>query len=104
MDAWLSTVHPEDRERVAALWKRIEETGEAYVLEYRLLTPDGNTRWVRDQGATLSRDAVGRPREVQGIVIDLTHTRRSEHQVGRIRSVEDEPEVPDGIEDGADAF
>ncbi len=78
IEAWFETVHPDDRERIRTLWRRVENTGEPYVLEYRVMHRDGTTRWLRDQGAALSRDAGGRPREIQGVVIDTTSAKRAE--------------------------
>jgi PAS domain S-box-containing protein len=77
-ERWLATVHPEDRERVAQSSSRIDEDGEPYVMEYRIIAKDGTTRWVRDQARLLSRDALGRPKEIQGLVIEITDARRSE--------------------------
>jgi PAS domain S-box-containing protein len=75
---WLATVHPDDRERVAALAAGAHENGGPYAVEYRILHRDGSVRWVRDQGGVLSRDALGRPRELQGLVIDRSTARRAE--------------------------
>ena len=77
-NSWLRTVHPDDRQRVKdAAWP-ISEDGEPYELEYRLITKDGRERWVHDQARLLSRDALGRPKEIQGLVIDVTDARRAE--------------------------
>lgn len=72
VDRWLSTVHPADRERVAEAAAAIAANGKPYAMEYRMLHRDGSVRWVRDQGTALSWDEDGRPREVQGLVIDVT--------------------------------
>ena len=46
---WLKAVHPDDRERVQGIIDRSYATGElAGLIEYRLLLPDGTTRWVRN--------------------------------------------------------
>ncbi len=75
---WLSTVHPDDRDRVGAAAAGMHETGGPYVMEYRIVAKDGSVLWVRDQGGVLSRDELGRPRELQGLVIDVTSARRAE--------------------------
>ena len=71
-DAWLATVHPEDRSHVVEMSWNISEDGEPYEMEYRIITKDGRIRWVHDQARLLSRDALGRPKEIQGLVIDVT--------------------------------
>lgn len=78
--SWLETVHPDDRARVSEAAVHVAETGEPYVLEYRIVHRDGSIRWVRDQGTVLSWDPAGRPREIQGLVIDDTTAKRAEHE------------------------
>jgi PAS domain S-box-containing protein len=78
--AWLATVHPDDRGRVVEASWHIAEDGEPYEMEYRIITKDGRERWVHDQARLLSRDALGRPKEIQGLVIDLTDAHRAEHE------------------------
>jgi PAS domain S-box-containing protein len=74
-DRWLATVHPEDRERVRAADENVAETG-GVEMEYRIFHRDGGVRWVHDQSHVLSRDALGRPTEIQGLVMDVTEARR----------------------------
>ncbi|HNU73127.1 MAG TPA: PAS domain-containing protein, partial [Thermodesulfobacteriota bacterium] len=42
----MAKVHPEDLPRVEAAWKRCIERGEHYLMEYRVLKPDGGIRWI----------------------------------------------------------
>jgi PAS domain S-box-containing protein len=80
IEGWLSCVHPDDREHVTNVLRHVGETAEPYVLEYRVLHKDGSVRWLRDQGSAVSRDAAGRPIEIQGLLIDITSTRRAEQE------------------------
>jgi len=64
-------VHPDDRERVLAERARFSAEGQRLRSEYRMLTRDGRTVWVRDEAATV-RDAQGRPACVQGHLLDLS--------------------------------
>jgi PAS domain S-box-containing protein len=72
---WVEAVHPDDRERVWATAAAVFETGEPYVIEYRIRTKDDRSLWVRDQGRVLQRDALGRPRSIQGLMLDITRER-----------------------------
>src|SRR4029453_2230040 len=83
---WLTTVHPEDRERVRAIDESVAETN-GFEIEYRVLLRDGTVRWVRDQAHVLARDALGRPTEIQGLVVDMTDARRidRERREARVR-------------------
>jgi PAS domain S-box-containing protein len=45
---WLDAVHPDDRDRLRERWSALAEAPH-YDEEYRILLPDGGTRWVRDR-------------------------------------------------------
>jgi len=76
-DHWLSVIHPEDRDLVAAANDRSNETGEPYLAEYRMLRPDGSQIWIHDE-SVLVRDEDGNPRFWQGVMLDITERRRTE--------------------------
>ena len=76
-DRWLETVHPDDRAACVNAFKRLasgEVTHEEG--EYRVILPDGRTRWVRDS-ATLTRLAPNRFR-IDGVVSDIDERKRVE--------------------------
>src|SRR4029077_4292351 len=56
-DRWLAAIHPEDRADVSSTLKRwlAGEDEDRYDIEYRIIRPDGGTRWIHDRG-TLIRD------------------------------------------------
>ncbi len=68
--AWLDAVHPEDRARVlhAALTKQAIGS---YREEYRIVCPDGTTRWIRDQAFPI-RDASGVVHRIAGLAEDIS--------------------------------
>jgi PAS domain S-box-containing protein len=87
-ERWLATVHPDDLERVRAIDAGIADSSTSeYELEYRMFHQDGSTRWIRDQGHVLARDALGRPTVLQGLVLDVTDARRidRERREARVR-------------------
>src|SRR5690606_37832800 len=57
-------------------WHRLEEEGRT-TLEYRLRDADGQYRWVRDNQRLLRGDQ-GRPKEVVGVLTDISEHRRLE--------------------------
>ncbi len=67
----------EDLERVQGERRRVEEAGEPFSAEYRMLARDGRTVWFRDE-AVLVRDDEDRPVFWQGIMYDVTRQRESE--------------------------
>ena len=74
---WLSTLHPEDRERVLAEEVRTDESGEPFDVEYRIIAADDRLGWVRDH-AVLMRDKEGQPLYWLGVQYDITEQKRVE--------------------------
>jgi len=75
---WLESVHPDDRETAARELKHaIESQTRDYRLEYRVLLPSGETRWVCALGRVeLSDD--GTPLRMSGINLDVTDRKQVE--------------------------
>lgn len=73
-DAYLQDVHPEDREYVLASIRTAIETCTPLEMEYRIVRPDGETRWVRGQGQ-LDRAPSGPSTRMIGICMDI-HAQR----------------------------
>jgi len=70
--------HPEDLQRteeaVAASWAH---GGHGFDIEYRVITPGGEVRWVRSQGKAFSR-VEGGPAMLTGSLTDITERKRAE--------------------------
>ena len=74
---WMDSIHPEDRERVMLEDRRADESGEPFALEYRTLTKDGRTRWVREQTVPV-KDGAGETLYWQGFMWDITGRKEAE--------------------------
>jgi PAS domain S-box-containing protein len=68
--AWLEAVHTEDRERLSQFREK-QLRGEILDCQYRILRPDGITRWVWDRSFPVFSRA-GRLERIVGIVEDIT--------------------------------
>lgn len=79
-DAWLSSIHPDDRERAARAVQTAAAAGDELTLECRVATADGRTRWLLARGQA-DRDAEGRPTRYRGIALDITAAREEETAV-----------------------
>ena len=80
----MSIMHPDDREQVyEAVMKANDD--EPFALEYRLITADGEERWVLDRGH-LVHGAGGR-RWCDGAIFDITERRAAEEAL-RNREIE----------------
>jgi len=67
---WYEFVHPDDRARVHELEEYFFESREQLDLEYRMVGPDGEARWVWERN-TIVRDLKGDPICTHGTVVDL---------------------------------
>jgi PAS domain S-box-containing protein len=76
-------IHPDDRERWQAEIARIDDTGEPFFLEYRILTREGRVVWVHDR-AVLIQDEEGRPRFWQGVMFDITDRKEAEARLEKL--------------------
>jgi len=65
---WLSTVHPDDLEKAATPWS---DSGEPQEREYRIILPDGTTRWILDRAFPVM-DEDGKIIRYVGVAGDVT--------------------------------
>jgi len=72
-----AAIHPDDSERMAATVERSIRTGDDYDIEYRIITPQGETRWVQIRGQPSYRDD-GTPLRMSGVSIDVTERHAAE--------------------------
>ena len=73
---WLEVVHPEDCDRVSSFARKILEIG-TNEIEYRIIRPDGEIRWLYDR-ARLIRDPDGTSIRIDGIATDITQRKQTE--------------------------
>jgi PAS domain S-box-containing protein len=70
--------YPEDRERVIAGFRdALEGGGDTYEIEYRIVRPDGNIRWIFGRGRVI-RGADGTPLRYSGVDLDITDRKATE--------------------------
>ena len=85
----LGLFHPEDRDRMLSHVERIIREKFGYVVDYRILLPDGTVKYLHSTGHPLLGEA-GELLEYFGTVMDVTERRRAEqrllaqHRVTRI--------------------
>ncbi|HNA27895.1 MAG TPA: PAS domain S-box protein, partial [Nitrospira sp.] len=75
---WLEHIHPEDKKRVtvaAACQAHLP-----YDEEYRIITPTGKERWIRDRSFTI-KNAKGEAYRIAGIAVDITASKQLEEQI-----------------------
>src|SRR5258706_11960483 len=72
---WIDAIHPEDRQRVLEAAIAKQARGD-YDEEYRIVRPDGSTRWIRDRAFPVP-DPEGRAYRVAGVAEDITEHKRA---------------------------
>ena len=77
--AWLAVVHPEDRKQVEARFAPGGVDKAPAEITYRIVLPDGQTRYVRDH-CRVVRSHTGDPMAIQGVLADVTEQRKSEQR------------------------
>ena len=74
---WTDVVHPDDVERARRVFENAAATGAAFEVEFRVIHPDGQVRWLASRGRG-ERDAQRRVQRVLGVNWDITDRVRIE--------------------------
>ena len=85
---WLEVVHPKDRPRVQEHYLRMSRTG-SQDLEYRIVQPSGEVRWLRDR-ANIIYNPAGKPLRIDGIATDITRSKQAEEDLRKAYEKEKE--------------
>jgi two-component system, LuxR family, sensor kinase FixL len=83
MATWLAKVHPDDYEATALHSAATVKSGAELKLDYRLLMPTGEVRWLSAQG----RSVPGQSGRVLGVVMDVSGQHESEHERTQLREL-----------------
>lgn len=79
-DLDIERVHPNDRETYGKAVREAQATAGALDVEYRIVTPSGDIRHIREIGEPIL-DADGRLIQSRGTLQDITDRKRIEHQL-----------------------
>ena len=83
LDSFTSRVHPDDRDRVAAVVERAASTGGGFDVEYRVARPDGRLVWITARGRAAT-DARTGAQHMLGAAWESTRIREARDQVARV--------------------
>jgi PAS domain S-box-containing protein len=90
-EAYQQDIHPEDRERVLRTISHSVEDKQPHFLNYRIVRPDGEVRWLEARGR-LVLDQRGEPLRLVGVCMDVTAKRDYEQQWREAQQRQDEAE------------
>jgi PAS domain S-box-containing protein len=82
---FLSSIHTDDREEVRRMMENAAEKGSEHEVEYRIVRPDGQIRWIAVRGAG-ERPPTNPDVHVRGVSIDVTDRRLAEAEALRRQS------------------
>jgi PAS domain S-box-containing protein len=86
-EGFLKRVHPDDRVRVRRMLDAAVAAGAPHELEFRIVRPTGDVRWVQSKGR-VHRDKKGVPARVLGVTLDVTEQKQAEQERDRLHSLE----------------
>src|SRR5262245_57659573 len=76
-DVFRHCLHPDDRDRVEAIGRQTIEQRSDMAIEYRIVRPDGEVRWLASRGRPFY-DEAGTPVRLIGITVDVTDRKRAD--------------------------
>ena len=77
VDEYRDSLHPEDR-HLQAQYHALTATQDSFPAEYRIIRPDGQTRWMAGYGLVVERAADGSARRFVNVVTDITERKAAE--------------------------
>ena len=83
----LQRMHPEDRTRVTEIAKRASCAEKDFEVHFRIVVPDGTTRYVHGVGHPVF-NAAGTPGEFVGILMDVTERKLADEERERLRQAQ----------------
>lgn len=78
--AYMASIHPEDREAVNREIKRAFDQNGDFFSEHRVVWPDGSVHWLSVKGRAY-RDEQGRPLRAVGVIRDVTEVRKAREKL-----------------------
>lgn len=76
-------IHPEDRERIKAVFRDSVQNGIGQRTEFRFVLPDGNIRHM-ESSSGLIKDSQGKPRSVVVVSHDVTERKMVEQEINKL--------------------
>jgi PAS domain S-box-containing protein len=85
LELWISSIHPEDRNKVLEYLAEANRLEREINIEYRVTHTDGSIRWLMSRGMPV-RDDDGQVVRYIGTIIDITERRQTENELRRSRT------------------
>lgn len=92
---WMEQVSRDDKPRLTRARESLAQ-GTAYNLEYRILQPDGTTRWIEEHGYPV-RGPAGQVERIVGVALDITGRKQLEEQLQQSQKIDAIGQLAGGI-------
>ena len=89
LDSLQAYLHPDDRERVVTLRRGLASRGGSLDMEYRVVTSQGESRWVHGRGAAM-HDPAGALISLIGVSLDITDRKAMETELRQLNETLEE--------------
>ncbi len=83
-EAWLACIHPDDVDDVKQKVVLHMSASDAFEIEYRIIRPDGEMRWLTSRGRVVTHD--GKAVRVLGVNFDITERKAANEELARYRN------------------
>ena len=84
IDHILQRLHPEDRDGFRSIIEMAIQGGGTYEMEYRIILPSGQIRWIASHGR-VEFDGAGKPILVRGISHEITRRKEAEQETQNLQ-------------------
>lgn len=81
---WIKLVHPDDRARVVQTMESSFESGQGFVVDFRMRTKHDQWRWICSRGNVIEKDANGHVVHIGGTQQDITERKKGEARFSSI--------------------
>ena len=83
-ETFLKAIHPEDRQRVDQEVQQVLQSGEKLQSEYRIVLPDGSTRWIAANGQLYPK-STGEPGSLMGVSVDISERKEQLQEIVELK-------------------
>jgi PAS domain S-box-containing protein len=79
---WEERLHPQDAEKAVQTAREMAARGQPYTYEYRMISADDRTLWIRESGTVLVEK--GKPIALRGVFQDITRQKLDAEQLDKL--------------------
>ena len=79
-DSFARAIHPDDVEKVHQAVQQTLQCGDALLIDYRIIIPEGGVRWISSRGSRIAGPN-GEPERIMGVSLDITERKRMEERL-----------------------